>query len=140
MENDEDENEGKNKPLAFQAQQVEKFHHRNKRRHHFHHHEETSESTSQHDDSDEEEMAKEYEHLMKKMEHLMKKGGKSNFKRFLKEKNKLIYLGYGRSGHVKCECFKLKMEQSDRHKGFKANWDGVNSGSNISIQRILHSL
>ena len=46
MENDEDENEGKRNPLAFQAQQVEKLHHHTKRRHHYHHHEETSESTS----------------------------------------------------------------------------------------------
>ena len=31
MENDEDENEGNNKSLAFQAQQAEKFYHHNKR-------------------------------------------------------------------------------------------------------------
>ena len=108
IENDEDENEGKRKLLAFQAQQVEKLHHHNKRKHHYHHHEETSESTSQHDDSDEEEMTKEYDHLMKKMKHLMKKGGRGNFKRYLKEKNKLVCFECGRSGHVKSECFKLK--------------------------------
>ena len=65
-------------------------------------------------------MTKDYERLMKKMEHLVKKGGKRNFKRYLKEKNKLIYFECGRSGHVKSKCFKLKNEQNDRHKGYIA--------------------
>ena len=64
----------------------------------------------------------------------MKKGGKGNFKRYLKEKNKLICFECGRSGHVKSECFKLKNEQWDRHKGYRAQWDGVETDFDPSKQ------
>ena len=79
-----------------------------------------------------EKSTKEYGVLMNQVDHLVKKGGKGNFKRYLKEKTKLVYFECGRSGHMKSECFKLKNEQWDRHKGYRAQWDGVETNSDSS--------
>ena len=77
---------------------------------------------------------------MKKADHVMKRSGRANFKKFLKNRNKITYYECGRSGHVTSECYNLKREgfsskkpkeqkeskeQRERHRGYKAQWDGV---------------
>ena len=82
---------------------------------------------------------------MKKMDHLVKKGGKANFQRYLKKKNKLKCYECGKSGHMRNDCYKLKKEgassskrpkegneKNEKHKGFNAQWDGIGTDSDAS--------
>ena len=115
MENDEDEKEDKKKTIAFNVEQEDKpfpkernFHHQLK--------EESSESESQLDDSEVEQLSREYALLMKKADLVMKRSGRTNFKKFLKNRNKVTCYECGRSGHVRSECYKLKREGSSSKK------------------------